>query len=266
MSHSRLWLTLGLAVAVGLFAGFAIFRIAGPLPFAAGQPSTPSPSAPPATSASPSPTPTASPSVTPSPTPKATKSAKPARTTAPPRKAPSPSVSTPPPFTEAALLQPAQFSEHGWDNATQTRFWDGFADEQITACTEVTAADGPVESAYAATYAGNLTVGAETVVRFTSTAAAEKAVIGLLDRIDVCVPAGGESTGLKSQPMTPPAAEGLDELYLWNTTGEPNTEGVVGLARAGDRLALVSLTSDETDPAETTEVRPLMLQAGRRLV
>lgn len=266
MTNSRVWLTLGLAVLVGALIGLTVFRLAGPLPHAAAGPSTPASVPPTPATASPTPTPTASPSPTPSPTPKATKSAKPARSTAaPPPKTPSPSVSTPPPFTADALLQPSEFEERGWGSATQTQSWNDLPSEQITSCTEVTSADGPIEAAYAATYEGLSTTAGEMVVRFESSAAARKAVQDLIGRIGECEPAGGEFAGLAAARMKAPAPDGISELYLWNTTGPPNVEGAVGLARAQDRIALVTLRSEATDPVQTTQVGALTLQAGRRL-
>lgn len=266
MTRSRVWLTLGLAVLVGALVGLTVFRLAGPLPLATAQPSA-SASAPTAStpSVSPTPTPSPSPTPTPSPTPKATKSAKPARTTAPPAKAPSPSVSTPPPFTVAALLQPAEFRDAGWGEATVTQSWNDLPSEQITDCTEITADDGPIEAAYAARYQGLSTTAGEQVVRFESTSAARKAVQAMIKRIAECEPAGGEFAGLASERMEAPAPDGISELYLWNTTGPPTVEGAVGLARADDRIALVSLESETTDPVQTTQVGALMLAAGRRL-
>lgn len=276
MSRSRVGLTLGLAVLVGALLGWAAFRLAGPLPLASADPSPPV-SVPPATataSPTPTPTPTASPTPTPSPTPsptsspttKAAKPARPVRTTAPrPPTAAPPSVSTPPPFTVAALLPAAQFREFGWGEASVTQSWNDLPSEQITYCTEVTSNDGPIEAAYAARYQGESTTAAETVVRFESTAAARTAVQGLIGRIGACEPPDGESAGLAAERMAAPAPDGISELYLWNTTGPPTVEGVVGLARAGDRIALVSLESETTDPVQTTQVGALMLAAGQRL-
>jgi len=264
MRHTGLWLTMSLAVVVGVVAGVALFTGVGPIPL---------PNRPASTSRVPSDP--ASESGTPSP--RASSSAPPSASSSPSRSESGTRTATPsaatsatsePPFTARALLQPAEFLERGWGSATVSKTWTQIPPVQVTSCAAPADGDGAIVAAHAATYRGRSTTAAEVVARYDTEKAAQDAVQTLIDRIAECAdPADGEPD-LTVEPMQVPDPDGISEVYLWNTTGPAgtSTEGAIGVARAGDRIALLSMVSTTTDPVGTTKVGSLVLQAGRRLV
>lgn len=204
--------------------------------------------------------------------PKSSASAEPS---ASPKSTPSPDEpsSTPtgpaPAFTRAALLADADFLARGWGKAETLSVSDGVPDPAVTLCASVgDDADG-LRSAYAATYRGLQTDGAEQVVRFRTVAAAEDAFADLTDQVEACDTAPKRAArvtlGTRHEPELPPLSKAL-----WWSTGPADdgvdAQGIVGIVRVDDRIACVTLTSETSDPADTVEIESLLTQAGRRLV
>lgn len=276
MRRTGTWATLIGAVLIGVLAGVMLFARVGPLPISTAQPSGPSspdsagpsrpgPSSPPPSSADPSDSPS-SPST-------------PAVSSPPASPSPSdtPSGSTPsePPFTAKALLQPSEFEEFGtWGRTTTVRTWDGVPPDQVTSCTEPDDGEGRQVAAHAAVYRGKSTTAVEIVIRYADEETAKAAVIRMLDRVDACADQPAGDPDLTAEMIQAPDPDELSASYLWDTTGADGStaQGAIGIVRAGDRVALLTLISLTSDPVGTTKEKgttdlgPLLVQAGRRLV
>ena len=66
-----------------------------------------------------------------------------------------------------------------------------------------------------------------------------------------------------------PDLEGVSEAVWWNVRGTSPSDplrGVLAVARVDDRVTVLYLHATVTDPAKTTDVVPLLRQAGLRLV
>lgn len=174
-----------------------------------------------------------------------------------------------PPFTERALLLPGEFQDRGWVSAQVVDHADDVPVPAITPCTTIDrGADGLV-AAYASTYASARTRAAEVVVRFDSVGRAKDTFTTLREAVTHCAdspPASGRRVRVGEEHRAGPS--GVSDLRWWTTrplTGGA-TRGVIGLVRAQDRLLLISLDSEISDPAQTTQIESLLTQAGRRLV
>ncbi|MGI8459729.1 MAG: hypothetical protein ACR2LI_16660 [Propionibacteriaceae bacterium] len=255
--------TLFLSCAVGAGLGVGLHS-RWPDPFASpattttlgstpGPPSalaTPQPSGTTAPSQSPSTSPIPSPSVSSSPS-------------------PSPSASrAAPAFTARALLQPREFLERGWAVARQVDAYDTLPSAAITPCVTVDPDSDDLVAGYAATYASDRTTAAEVVARFTSTARAAHNFTGLRTAVAGCVDAPRSLHRLRITDSHRPTTSGVDEMIWWNTRplDDGPDRGVVGIVRVDDRIALITLSSGERDPAVTTQITSLLAQAGLRLV
>lgn len=269
MRRSEVRVALGLSVVLGVIIGAVLHNQLGPITSAGGSP-PPSPG----TSRSATPTPSAQPS---SPTP--TASSAPA-SSAPPSSAPEspdPSEEDGPPFTHDALLNADHLIEHGWESAGPVDDWDGVPPEQITACAHL-ASDDVVE-AYAAKLDGTAEgdqpiASAEVVMRFADVETAEGALAELVRQVNACESAPpGEST-LEPTRLDPPDPDDkVDEAVVWSAEGENGQVlAAIGVARADDRVALLSLSAfgkdgaEPVDPLGTTDFFELTVYAGRRLV
>lgn len=242
------------AVVAGV-AGGVLLHASVPFPGTSAQltsPQTPTSSSP-ATSASPSaPTDSTSPSKKPSPT-----------------EDPSPTKTGPASkFTRAALLPGTDFVERGWAKADVLSLSDGVGDPASTLCTSVPSDVAGLTAAYAATYRGLNTYGAEQVVRFRTVAEAEAAFADLTTRVERCDTdpkrAARATIGTRHEPELP-----LSGAVWWNTAPKEDgvsAQGVIGLVRMGDRIAYLTLASEINDPSTTVKVESLLTQAGRRLV
>lgn len=262
--------TMIAAVVVGLLAGVVLFTQVGPVPLAIGRP-TGGPSGPSSTAA---PSPSASPSAA-APTP-STSSPTPTPSTSAPS-SPEPSAPTPsdPAFTVRALLQPEEFQTvGGWGTTSLVDSWQGLPPEQVTSCTEPAGADGERVATHSAVYRGRSTTGAEVVIRYADADAAEVAVSRMIERITACADQPDGDPELTVTDLPAPDPEELSEVYLWDTTAvvkKGTAQGAIGIARAGDRIAFLTLISLSTDPVggkkkATTDLDALLLQAGRRLI
>ncbi|QKW07409.1 hypothetical protein HUT18_14460 [Streptomyces sp. NA04227] len=197
-------------------------------------------------------------------------SSKPPASSPPPTSPASPEASGPP-FTRNALLLPAEFVRFGWGTAKQTAVYDKAGKDLGLLCLSgAAAAEGAAEE-YAGTYRGLQTEAAEVVARYPDSAAAERALERLSRRVSACEPGGG---ALAARPGTrhEPRLSGVDRAIWWDTDANrtapgarPDERGVIGLARVGDRLVALSLTSTSSDPATTVQWEPLLGQAARRL-
>lgn len=243
-----------LAVVVGAATGVVLFSTVGPIPL------RPTASGDPTSSGMPSSDPTSHDTAS-TPAPKRLVT---------PTPAPDPSA---PPFTELALLQPENLDEHNWHETQLGETWDWLPRRQITSCAQMSPTDGQPVEAYAATYEGRVTTAAEIVVRYPHESAAREAMQRLSDRIDACADSPQDQPQLEAESISPPREEDAIEVVLWQTTAaEGEAQGVVGIARADDRLAFLSLLSPKPgstevlDPLESTYVDALYVYAGRRLV
>lgn len=188
-----------------------------------------------------------------------------------PTSSPSVPTSSPaaqPAFTRLALLTPQEFLQRGWGAA---RLVDRFAQipsPAITPCAAVQPDQEGVRAGYAATYASERTEAAEVVARFDTVSRAENTFRELRAAVAGCADASVAGDRVRVVAAHHPDPGGISELRWWNTQaldGGP-ARGVVGVVRVDDRIAVLSLRSDVTDPADTTRIESLLVRAGRRLV
>ncbi|GAA3549909.1 hypothetical protein GCM10022197_00900 [Microlunatus spumicola] len=264
---------LAAAAVLGVLLGSAAFAVA-PLPLHGPGPSAgadgPAPSSPSSPSAP------GSPSVSRSPSAGAT-SATPSPVRATPTEHPSPSPSprstprrTPsgPAFTERALLQTSELLEHGWGKAAELSLERGVATKPLLPCVRPDRLPTPPIAAYVATYQGLHTEAAEQVLRLADRDEAEAAVDGFTDEVGRCgtvTSARRVTVGTRHEPDL----EGVSEAVWWNVRGTSASDplrGVLAIARVDDRVTVLYLHATATDPAKTTDVVPLLRQAGLRLV
>ena len=106
------------------------------------------------------------------------------------------------------------------------------------------------------------------VVRFADAAEASAALKQLVGQVGGCDDAASQrraAVGTRHEPDL----EGISETVWWNVRGaraQDPMRGVLALVRVDDRLVVLYLHATTTDPAKTTQVLPLMRQAGLRLV
>ncbi len=198
-----------------------------------------------------------------------------ARTASPPPDVPSPRATpsrraTPagPAFTSRALLQTSELLEHGWAKASELSLQEGFAEASLLRCVRPDRLTQEPVAAYAATYQGLRTQATEQVVRYANVADARDAIDRLTDQVRAC---GSAAAGLRARvgDRHEPDLEGISSTVWWNVRGAADGDpmrGVVTLVRVDDRLVVLYLHSTGTDPAVTTDILPLMRQAGLRLV
>jgi hypothetical protein len=146
--------------------------------------------------------------------------------------------------------------------------FDELPSPAITPCTTVDPDRRGVVAGYAATYASDRTSAAEVVARFDSADQAGDAYSELRAAIAGCADASSSPNRVRITGSHHPGVSGIDDLRWWNTRPleEGAARGVIGIVRVGDRIALLSLSSNLSDPAETTQIESLLTQAGRRLV
>ena len=197
-------------------------------------------------------------------------SATPVRATASARPSPTPARPTTggSPFTERALLQTSEFLQHGWAKAAELSLQKGVVTKPLLPCVRVGSLPQEPVAAYAATYQGLHTQAAEQVVRFASTADARAARDRLVEQVAGC---GGATAERRVQvgERHDPDLERISETTWWNVRGaapDDRMRGVLVLVRVDDRLVALYLHATTTDPAKTTDILPLMRQAGLRLV
>lgn len=257
-------MALGLSVVVGVIVGVVLFSQLGPFPSGDGNESPG-----PATSAS------AAPSDTSPPPPSSPQPSSPPASEEP---SPTDTSETDPAFTEEALLNTDHMVENGWESADPVNNWDGLPPEQITQCAQL-GSDDKIIDAYAATMDG-LAEGdqpissAEVVMRFPDSKTAEWAMAELVRQVNACESAPpGESAMTPGSTEHPGTDDKVDDTALWSAEGEDGKAlAVIGLARADDRVALLSLSSfgqdgaDPLDPKGSADVYALTIYAGRRLV
>lgn len=262
-------MALGLSVVVGVIVGVVLFNQLGPFPSGDGSKSPG-----PGTSAS------ATPSGSSSPDPSSPPPSSPPPSSPPAGEEPSPtdSADADPAFTQDALLSIDHMIENGWESAGPVDNWDALPPEQITQCAQL-GSDDQVVDAYAATIDG-LAGGdkpissAEVVMRFPDTETAEEAMADLVRQVNACDSAPpGESTLTPGSPEHPGTDDKVDDTVVWSAEGEDGKAlAVIGLARADDRIALLSLSSfgkdgaEPLDPKESADIDALTIYAGRRLV
>lgn len=198
-----------------------------------------------------------------------------ARTAGPTPDAPSPratpsrrTTSAGPAFTSRALLQTSELLAHGWAKASELSLQEGFVNPSLLRCVRPDRLTQTPVAAYAATYQSLRTQATEQVVRYVSVADASAALDRLTDQVRA---SGSASAGLRARvgDRHEPDLEGISSTVWWNLRGAAEGDpmrGVVSLVRVGDRLVVLYLHSTGTDPAVTTDILPLMRQAGLRLV
>lgn len=249
-------LALGLAALVGILIGVVLFNQVGPFPLLTSGPSTGT-SSPPDNSGSTTPEVPSPGAVTPSPD-------------------ESPSDDSDPsdaPFTKLALLQPENFDQHNWKSTKVLDTWEEEPSTQITSCTDLPIKGKQPIAVYAARYEGRVTIAAEIVARYPTEKAAKAAVERLTNQIKECDDRAETEPELTTKKVSEPDATQDIDVTIWSTSSDDDsTLGVVGIARAGDRLALLSLVSpgpgsaEVVDPRDTTYVDALYVYAGRRLI
>lgn len=184
-----------------------------------------------------------------------------------------PSAATPtrpdePAFTRLALLTPEEFLQRGWGAARLVDRFDHIPAPAITPCVTVPPGTPGLRAGYAATYASDRTEAAEVVARFDTAKQAADELGVLRATVAGCANASAAPDRLRTVAAHHPTPAGTSELRWWNTRpmdGGP-ARGVVGLVQVDDRVALLNLRSDVSDPAKTTKIESLLIQAGRRLV
>lgn len=209
---------------------------------------------------------TVAPGSSPSPSPSPRRSAKPAPT--PTSASPSPAPSQEPAFTRLALLQPKNFLDRGWGTARQIDEFDQLPSTAITPCTTVPSSQPGLRAGFAATYASERSGAAEIVARFDQTQQAESAFDSLRAAVAGCADSSTAPDRVRITDTHHPQSDAVSEVRWWNTRPleSGSARGVIGLVRVDDRVALISLRSDVSDPAETTEISSLLVEAGKRLV
>lgn len=197
-------------------------------------------------------------------------SATPVRATSSAR--PSPTRVRPPtsgsPFTERALLQTSEFLQYGWARASELSLQEGVVTKPLLPCVRVGSLPQEPVAAYAATYQGLHTQAAEQVVRFATEADARAALDRLVKQVAGCGGATAERRVLVGTRHDPDL-ERISDTTWWNVRGAAPHDamrGVLVLVRVDDRLVALYLHATTTDPAKTTDILPLMRQAGLRLV
>jgi hypothetical protein len=210
------------------------------------------------------PTPAAQATSMPTPTPTST----PTSSTNAPR--PSASAATPldePAFTTLSLLTPREFLERGWGAARLVDRFDQIPSPAITPCVTVPPGTEGLRTGYAATYASERTEAAEVVARFDTSADAADEFDAMRATVAGCADASAPTGRLRMVAAHHPTPTGTSELRWWNTRplDDGPARGVLGLVRVDDRVAVLTLRSDVSDPAKTTKIESLLVQAGRRL-
>lgn len=172
------------------------------------------------------------------------------------------------PFTERALLQTNEFLQYGWAKASELSLQEGVVTKPLLPCLQVGSLPQEPAAAYAATYQGLHTQAAEQVVRFASEADARAALDRLVTQVAGCAGAPAERR-VQVGKRHDPDLDRISETTWWNVRGSAPHDamrGVLVLARVDDRLVALYLHATTTDPAKTTDILPLMRQAGLRLV
>lgn len=173
-----------------------------------------------------------------------------------------------PPFTSRALLQTSELLTYGWATASELSLQDGVVRPSLLRCVRPGRLPQQHLAAYAATYQGLHTQATEQVLRYESSADADAAFGRLVDQVGGCGSADADlRVGLGTRHE--PEQEGISRTVWWNVRGAATHDpmrGVLALVRVDDRLAVLYLHATVTDPATTTDVLPLMRQAGLRLV
>lgn len=185
-----------------------------------------------------------------------------------PSPSPSPSPSHGPAFTRLALLGPQNFLERGWGSARQIDEYDRLPPAAITPCTTVRSGQDGLRVGYAATYASERSGAVEIVARFEDEQHATSAYDGMRADVAGCADSSTAADRVRITDSHQPRSAQITEMRWWNTRPlqRGSARGVIGLVRVDDRVALISLRSDVTDPAETTQITSLLTEAGRRLV
>lgn len=184
-------------------------------------------------SASPTPKPTATPSASDSKSPSASDSAA--------------------PFTNKALLQTDEFRRYGWGSATVTDSYQTPPDTDLTGCGGFTDDEPGLAAAYGASYRGEQSTAHEVVARFDSVAEAKQ-------KSEELHQSAADCSGVGSRQDIP----GVENGHWWpRTVGD--TRGVVAVCRDGDRLLVLSVTSETSDPVQTTQIPELLRRATERL-
>lgn len=167
----------------------------------------------------------------------------------------SPTTSVPA-FTQAALLSPDDFMTHGWGQTTQTAQGDGLPADDIVRCTGIDPAAAGRIAAYWATYQGTQTTAAEIVARYETTEAANFAAGYSFNNANQC------DGVTKAHAIK---ADGITQ-GTWFSYQKDGVRSVIAAVLVEDRLLVFSMSSAQSDPAETTSVDQLLRQAGKRLV
>ena len=171
-----------------------------------------------------------------------------------------------PPFTELALLQTSEFLEYGWGKAAELSLVKGVPRPPLLRCVDVADLPQRPVAAYAATYQGLHTLAGEQVLRYADPADAAGALDRLVAQVRGCEtqpPARRVVVGERHDPRL----VRISQAVWWNVRGGEGdgTRGVLGLLRLDDRVVALELESKTTDPAVTTDIDPLLRQAGLRL-
>lgn len=207
--------------------------------------------------------PRASSSTKPADPPKPRESPKPAaKTTTSPR------VPSGPEFTERALLQSNEFIQAKWVKADELSLTTGVSDQPLLRCLRPDRLKTKPVAAYAATHHGLTTLAGEQVIRYYSVADAERVFAQLAKEVSQCADQGSARRAKVGKRHDPDLA-GISDTRWWNLRGaskDDSMRGVLVIMRVHDRLMALCLTANSTDPAETTDIIPLMRQGGSRLI
>jgi hypothetical protein len=198
----------------------------------------------------------------------APKTPSPTRSSAPPSATESPRVPSGPAFTKRALLQRSEFLQYKWGKADQLSLTTGVNKKAILRCLRPQRVTIESVAAYAATYHGRTTLAGEQVIRYYSVAEAEGVFDQLAGQVDQCADRDSTRRATVGKRHDPDLG-GISQTRWWNLSGAKKGDpmrGVLVIMRVDDRLMALCLTSDSTDPEETTDIIPLMRQGGLRLV
>ncbi len=231
------------------------------------SPAPSSPSATRSTENSPSPSPSASPSPKASSSSSRSASPSPSRSPSPSHSASSSPASDPDPdFDRSALLRTTDFTAHGWAQARVTNSYPSLPQPPINPCAAITPGQVGLLEGNAGAWSSSHTTAQETVALFTDTTLADKEFNRLLNQIANCTNTNVRLAGFARTT----SASGVDSIRWWNTLGPDAARGIIGVVRTDNRVAVLSISSPDSDPDDThaggtTEVGTLLGIVGQRI-
>lgn len=164
------------------------------------------------------------------------------------------------------MLRTTDFTAHGWATARVTDSYARLPDPPIIPCATIAPGQVGLVEGNAGAWSSEHTTARETVAVYTDAGLAEKDFGRLLNEISNC---NGSDVELTSFAHTT-TASGVDDIRWFNTSGPGEARGVIGVIRNTDRLALVFISSPDSNPDDThahgtTDIATVLSIAGQRL-